>query len=327
MINMKALPPRLTPIGLCLGGFSRSRVEALRRRCLLRQAAFQCRHQVNDCWRSGHFPGFDREPLHLGFNQVAQGVPVAVSIRRRIETSGPLTDDRASDRDHLGVEIPLDATELCRPELVCSAQHEERHAGAARLDCDHPLAPAERETPEPDDVCLGHRRADHPERFLRHRAIRVEVIGGVEIDGIEVILWDKLFEVDDLRAFDVECLQFLGGKRDELAATVFVTFDDFRLLDLLARSRIMRPDTDPGKGLGLICVIATIVSAKLRQGRLGNLLRSLWLRRLVSFIREPRSPHLPQANGFRPAGRRRQIDWAGHQRKVKKSPPTCPRHY
>jgi hypothetical protein len=56
-------------------------------------------------------------------------------------TSGPLTDDRASDRDHLGVEIPLDATEPRRPDLVCSAQYEERHAGAAQLHHDHPLAP------------------------------------------------------------------------------------------------------------------------------------------------------------------------------------------
>ena len=103
---------RLTPIGFCLGGFSRSRAEALRRRRLLRQAAFQSCHKVNDCWRRGHFPGFDREPLHLGFNQLAQGLLVAVSIHRQIETSGPLSDDRARDRDHLGVEIPLDATEL-----------------------------------------------------------------------------------------------------------------------------------------------------------------------------------------------------------------------
>src|SRR5437763_17206254 len=78
-----------------------------------------------------------------------------------------------------------------------SAQHEERHAGAARLDRDHPLAPAERETPEPDDACLGHRRADDPQRFLRHRAIRGEVIGGVEVDGIEVTPRHKLFKVDD----------------------------------------------------------------------------------------------------------------------------------
>jgi hypothetical protein len=32
-----------------------------------------------------------------------------------------LTGDRASDRDHLGVEIPLDAAELRRPDLFCSA--------------------------------------------------------------------------------------------------------------------------------------------------------------------------------------------------------------
>jgi hypothetical protein len=44
-------------------------------------------------------------------------------------------------------------------------------------------SPAERETPEPDDAFLAHRRADHPERFLRDRAIRVEVIRDVKIDG------------------------------------------------------------------------------------------------------------------------------------------------
>src|SRR5205823_2227066 len=112
---------RLAPIGFGLGSFSRSRAEALRRRRLLRQAAFQRRQQVNDWWRSGHFPGFDREPLHLGFNQLTQGLLVAVSIRRRVETSGPLTDDRASDRDHLGVEIPLGAAELRCPNFLCGS--------------------------------------------------------------------------------------------------------------------------------------------------------------------------------------------------------------
>jgi hypothetical protein len=47
---------RLTPIGFCLGGFSRNRAEALRRGCLLRQAAFQRRHQVNDWWPEPQFP-------------------------------------------------------------------------------------------------------------------------------------------------------------------------------------------------------------------------------------------------------------------------------
>src|SRR5205085_7769372 len=125
----------------------------------------------------------------------------------------------------------------------------------------------------------------------------------------------------------VQCLQFLGGKRDELAATVFVTLDDLRLVDLLTCPRIMRPDRDPGDGRGLICIIATIVSAKLRHQRLGKLFPSRWLQRLVlSLLRGGRSPYLAQADGFRGAGGRRQIYWAGHQRKAKKSPPTCPKH-
>ena len=125
--------------------------------------------------------------------------------------------------------------------------------------------------PSPTTPCLGRRRADHPERFLRHRAIRVEVIGSVEIDGIELTPWHKLRQVDDLRAFDVECLQFLGGKRDELTATVFIALDDLRLINLLTRSRIMRPDSDPGGRAGLICVIAASMSTKVRHQRLGKL--------------------------------------------------------
>jgi hypothetical protein len=50
-------------------------------------------------------------------------------------------------------------------------------------------------------------------------------------------------EVDHRGAFDVERLQFLEGERDELAATVFVSFDDLAFVDLLAGSGIMRPES------------------------------------------------------------------------------------
>jgi hypothetical protein len=118
---------------------------------------------------------------------------------------------------------------------------------------------------------------------------RLGRVRGGEIDGIEVTPWHKLFEVDNLRAFDVQCLQFLGGKRDELAATVFVTLDDFRLVNLLTCPRIMRPNSDPGKGLRLICVIAIIVSGKVRQRRLGSVFGPLFVaarsRRLGAALR------------------------------------------
>jgi hypothetical protein len=67
---------------------------------------------------------------------------VTIPISRRIETSGPLRDDRFGDRDHLGVELALGHAELRRPNLFCRTQSEKRHSSAARLDDDHPLAPA-----------------------------------------------------------------------------------------------------------------------------------------------------------------------------------------
>jgi hypothetical protein len=39
----------------------------------------------------------------------------------------------------------------------------------------------------------------------------------------------RSLEIDHLRAFDVECLELLGGKGHEFAAAVFVSFDDLPL--------------------------------------------------------------------------------------------------
>src|SRR6516162_5972090 len=114
----------------------------LRTGCFLRQAAVQDGHEIDDGWRGRDLPGFNGEPLHLGFEQFSQGLLVMISIRRRIETPGPLRDDRLSDRDHLGVELAFGHAELRRPNLLCGTQSEKRHPRAARLDDDHPLAPA-----------------------------------------------------------------------------------------------------------------------------------------------------------------------------------------
>src|SRR6516225_7314452 len=53
--------------------------------------------QLRTCWWA------PAKSAPLGFEQFSQGLLVTISIRRRIETSGPLCDDRLGDRDHLGV--------------------------------------------------------------------------------------------------------------------------------------------------------------------------------------------------------------------------------
>src|SRR6202023_3707770 len=91
-----------------------------------------------------------------------------------------------------------------------------------------------------------------PQHFDRDRGVRIKVVRAVEIDRIQVVPRNKLLEIDHLRAFDIERLQFLGGERDELAATVFVSFHDLAFVDLLAGSGIMRPKRDPSGGPTLV---------------------------------------------------------------------------
>ena len=73
----------------------------LRTGCFPRRAAFQGGHEIDDGWRGRDLPGFNGEPLHLGFEQFSQGLLVTISIRRRIETSGPLRDDRLLEGERL----------------------------------------------------------------------------------------------------------------------------------------------------------------------------------------------------------------------------------
>ena len=131
-------------------------------------------------------------------------------MHARIECPGALSDDRAGDRHHLGVEIALRAAELCRPNPVGRAQCEERHARSPRLDHHHPLAPAERKTTNADNTGLGHSSGDHPQRLDRDRAIGVEVIRTVEINGIDLAARYEPLQIDHLLALDIKRLQLLG---------------------------------------------------------------------------------------------------------------------
>ena len=96
--------------------------------------------------------------------QLLQRLLILVAVGTRVEMARPLPDDRTRDCHHLGIEIPLGAAELWCPNFACGAQCEQRHPGAARLDNDHPLAPAEGEAPEvqKDDVPTATIRVASP---------------------------------------------------------------------------------------------------------------------------------------------------------------------
>src|ERR1700732_2406556 len=137
----------------------------------------------------------------------------------------------------------------------------------------------------------------------------------------------QLLQVNNLLAFDIERLQLLGCEGEELAAAVFVSFDDLALLDLLAGSGIMRPERDPGGGRAVVSIRAGIVGEKPRWRWRRTLLPSTPIRQVVLVhIDQRRLPHLVQANGFRACRRGRQINRAGYQGKAQETSPTRPRH-
>ena len=104
----------------------------------------------------------------------------------------------------------------------------------ARLHHDQPLAPRHRHPPEPDLVLVRHGLADHAEGLGRELAIRIDVIGRVEVDGIDLVAIDEAVEVDDLRQLDLQRFQLIVVDRHIAAALVFVSFDDLVAVDDLA---------------------------------------------------------------------------------------------
>src|SRR5437762_10304688 len=81
----------------------------------------------------------------------------------------------------------------------------------------------------------------------RDRAIRINIIRVTEIHRVDLGARHEGFEVDDLRAFHVECLELGGREGDELAALVFVALGDLLPLDLLAAVRVVRAKGDAGR--------------------------------------------------------------------------------
>jgi len=56
--------------------------------------AFQSRHQIDYERRSDDFPSLDGDTFDLGLDQLPQRLLIAVSEFARVETAGPLVDDR-----------------------------------------------------------------------------------------------------------------------------------------------------------------------------------------------------------------------------------------
>ena len=94
----------------------------------------------------------------------------------------------------------------------------------ARLNLDEILAAVERDLA--DAGLAFHAFADDGERFLRHRAVRREVVGPLEIDRIDRRVVGELLEIDDARRLDAHLVDVLVVDHDVASLLEFESLDD-----------------------------------------------------------------------------------------------------
>jgi hypothetical protein len=132
------------------------------------------------------------------------------------------------------------------------------------------------------------------------------------IDGIDVAARHELLQIDHLRAFNVERLQFFRGECDELAAFVFVSLDDLFFLYLLAGAGIMGPKRYSSCCAALILLAQLVISVEYRLRALSVISSLRQVREILRFFGWYGSRDLVQANGLRAGGRGRQVNRARH---------------
>ena len=180
------------------------------------------------------------------------------------------------------------------------------------------LRVGEQPNPAPRSSCES--RLEHPHSSIRQQGTKAQ----------RSSTWRSLYPAaTSIRSdFDIERLQLVGGEGEELAAGVFVSFEDLVLVGLLAGFGIVRPERDPGCGAVPRSPSGCVGGEEPPYRWRKTLLPSTPIRQVVLVHIERRwLPHLVQANGFHACRRRRQINRAGHQRKAQETSPTRPRRF
>src|SRR3954454_5403928 len=233
---------RLLPRGRLLrGGTGRCRVVVVRGAPAgALDAAAQRAHEVDD---GGAGVGDLRDRLHvdaalLGLEQGGQCLAVVVGVLGRVEVTGHGRDQRLGHLQFLRPDgdLLVEEPEVGTADLVGPAhgvQHEDALAHAHGRE----------RFPLPDgDLGDGHLAGvlqRVPQQHVRPdgRAVRLEVVGLLEVDGVDLVLVDELQHLDLAAGGQGKFLEVLLGEDDQLTVGQLVALGDVAVLDLFTVDR------------------------------------------------------------------------------------------
>ena len=82
----------------------------------------------------------------------------------------------------------------------------QQHAILIGLDDHRPLAPPQHDARQARHLLLRQRFADDRECLGRYLVGRRDVVGGVEVDRLDIVLADEGLEIERVRGFDLYAL-------------------------------------------------------------------------------------------------------------------------
>ncbi len=117
--------------------------------------------------------------------------------------------------------------------------------------CEHqqPLAPIKHDARQADEFFVAHGFADDGESLLRNLVVGHQVIGFIEVKAIDLGNRHEGFDVDRMRAFQRDLVEFVVLQLDVLVGLDLVALDPIFLVDRLAAFGVDDQIAHPVAGL------------------------------------------------------------------------------
>ena len=137
---------------------------------------------------------------------------IAIIELVRAEVSGFSLNDDVGEVLHFFRQFHIrNVLEVCilAANFIAIAQDGPDDAFAQRLQHDDTLAPRDDNPAEPNNVLIPHGVADDCEGLFSHALIGRDIIGRFEVARVNFGARHKFFDVDRVRALDLNCVQFI----------------------------------------------------------------------------------------------------------------------
>ena len=204
---------------------------------------------------------------HLALDEIAQSLGVMVVETGGVESLAAAVDELLGHFQHVRSRLLMAERGehvVGVADFAVVAQGVEHQAGAAGVERDQVFPAPQGELADADLARLAQGVVDDGVTFLRHLAVGQDVIGALEIDGVDVGGVDELRQFDAVARLQPHRVEFVLFQQHVIAGLDLVAHDDVFAGDLPVA------DADLDVADALLGFAVDLVKARRRLGALGR---------------------------------------------------------